>query len=485
MHNQISQADQSGWKWDHSYVRLPPLFYERALPMPVKEAKIVVLNRKLAETLGLNADVLGNADHHGIFVGNHLPEGAEPIAQAYAGHQFGHFTGLGDGRAILLGEHLSPDGRRWDIQLKGAGRTQFSRGGDGRAALGPMLREYLISESMAALGIPTTRSLAVAATGEMVMRDKPLPGAVLTRVATSHIRVGTFQWAAAHQDEAALRALLAHTTARHFPEVDPMDARGFFMAAMERQVALVVEWMRVGFIHGVMNTDNMALSGETLDYGPCAFMDAYHPDTVFSSIDQGGRYAYANQASITRWNLARLAETLLPMFDEGRARAADFANEMLGRFETIFQKRWLAMMRLKIGLLTEEADDALLVQDLLDRMHTAGADFTNTFRALCREDVPPFHEEPLRVWHDRWSERLTRQPQPRHEAAEVMRAANPSVIPRNHSVENALIAATSGDLSDFNNLVNVLSSPYKEPLDAVHTQPPPVELPKYVTFCGT
>ncbi len=475
-------SDTVGWKWDHSYARLPDLFFERTRPQPVKRAELVVLNRALADTLGLDGDALGDSAYAGVFVGNRLPEGAEPIAQAYAGHQYGHFTGLGDGRAILLGEHLSPDGRRWDIQLKGPGRTKFSRGGDGRAALGPMLREYLISEAMAALGIPTTRSLAVAATGEVVMREDPLPGAVLTRVAASHIRVGTFQWAAAHEDVGALRALVEHTAARHFPEIDPTDVRGFFMAAMERQIALVVEWMRVGFVHGVMNTDNMALSGETIDYGPCAFMDAYDPDTVFSSIDRRGRYAYANQPSITRWNLARLAEALLPLLDEERGLAADFANEQLGRFEGMFQKQWLAMMRLKTGLLTEEEDDAPLIQDLLDQMHAAGADYTNTFRALCHKGEIG---EPFREWHARWLDRLGRQPHPPDEVVKVMRSANPAVIPRNHLVEEALAAAGAGDLSGFNKLLAGLSSPYEEPEDTVWTQPPAAGSPTHVTYCGT
>jgi len=482
MRDENMNANEAGWQWDHSYVRLPALFHERTLPQPVAEAKVVVLNQHLARDLGLDAEVLGNVESAGVFAGNQIPQGAAPIAQAYAGHQYGHFTGLGDGRAILLGEHRAPDGKRWDIQLKGSGRTRFSRGGDGRATLGPMLREYLISEAMAALGIPTTRSLAVATTGEEVTRDRRLPGAVLTRVAASHIRVGTFQWAAAHEDGDALRALVEHTAARHFPEIDSTDVRGFFVAAMERQIGLIVEWMRVGFIHGVMNTDNVALSGETLDYGPCAFMDGYDPDAVFSSIDRGGRYAYANQPSITRWNFARLAEALLPLLDDDRASAADFANESLGRFEAIFQKQWLAMMRAKTGLLTEEADDGALIRDLLDRMHTVGADYTNTFRALACGGEP---DTALRDWHPRWLERLARQPHSPDEAARMMRAANPAVIPRNHRVEAALAAAGAGDLTDFNQLLEVLSTPYDEPGDMGFTLPAPISSPKYVTFCGT
>ena len=478
----------AGWRWDHSYARLPEMFYERTRPQAVAGARLVVVNRKLAEALGLDAAVLETGEYAAVFAGNRVPAGAGPIAQAYAGHQYGHFTGLGDGRAILMGEHLSPDGKQWDIQWKGSGRTRFSRGGDGRAALGPMLREYLISEAMAALGIPTTRSLAVAATGEMVMRDEPLPGAVLTRVAASHIRVGTFQWAAAHEDMEALRALTGHTAARHFPEADPADACGFFRAVMDAQISLVVEWLRVGFVHGVMNTDNMALSGETIDYGPCAFMDAYDPDTVFSSIDRRGRYAFANQPSIARWNLARLAEALLPLFNADRSAAADFANEELGRFEGMFQTRWLAMMRSKTGILTEEPGDARLIQDLLDGMHAVGADYTNTFRALSAENpggASPFDREPLRDWYVRWRGRIDRQPQPFHELARVMRRMNPAVIPRNHRVESALASAAAGDPAEFDRLLEALGSPYDEPDDGSFIAPPPASWPKHVTYCGT
>ena len=482
MQGKTIKANGVGWRWDNSYARLPQIFHQNAMPQPVAQSEPVVLNHALAIALGLDVGANGAGDDSGIFAGNHVPDGTRPLAQAYAGHQFGHFTGLGDGRAVLLGEHISPDGRRWDIQLKGSGRTPYSRGGDGRAALGPMLREYLISEAMAALGIPTTRSLAVAATGEMVMREGPLPGAVLTRVAASHIRVGTFQWAAAHQDTGALRELLQHTVERHYPDVDPADARGFFTAAMDRQIALVVAWMRVGFIHGVMNTDNVALSGETIDYGPCAFMDTYDPDTVFSSIDRGGRYAYANQPSITRWNLARLAETLLPLFDDERPHAADFANDALGKFESTFQERWLAMMRAKTGILTTEPDDAELIQNLLDRMQDAGLDFTNTFRALCGGNAP---SKSLREWHIRWIDRLARQPHSREEAIRKMRASNPAIIPRNHHVEAALTAAQGGDFAPFNQLLTATGSPYQEPQNPELALPPAPGTPKCVTYCGT
>src|SRR6478609_6018437 len=338
MHTPLTGSPETaaGWRWDHSYARLPELFFERTSPVSVADPKLVILNRQLAVSLGLDPEVLENAG--AIFAGNRIPEGSEPIAQAYAGHQFGHFTNLGDGRAILLGEHLAPDGRHFDIQLKGSGRNRYSRGGDGRAALGPMLREYIISEAMHALGIPTTRSLAVATTGEEVFRQEILPGAVLTRIAASHIRVGTFQYAAAHEDLTALTALANHTRQRHFPELIESAARyfDFFEAGMDRKAALIAKWLHVGFIHGVMNTDNMAVSGETIDYGPCAFMDDYDPETVFSSIDRQGRYAYGNQPQIARWNLARLAEAMLPLLHEEPKTAVDLANEALGSFNARF-----------------------------------------------------------------------------------------------------------------------------------------------------
>ncbi len=458
------------------------------MPQPAGAAGLLMLNRRFADSIGLDATHLGADDAADFFAGNQIPDGAQPLAQAYAGHQYGHFTGLGDGRAILLGEHLTPDGQRLDIQLKGAGRTSFSRGGDGRAALGPMLREYLISEAMAALGIPTSRSLAVATTGETVMRDRAMPGAVLTRVAASHIRIGTFQWAAANQDLPALKALLVHTANRHYPEIDATDACAFFAAAVQRQIALVVEWMRVGFVHGVMNTDNVALSGETIDYGPCAFIDAYDPDAVFSSIDRVGRYAYANQPSITRWNLARLAESLLPLFDDDRAAGADFANQILGQFENGFQTRWLIMMRSKLGLLTEESDDAKLIQDLLDCMHRSELDFTNTFRALAGVIDPETPDHPLDAladWLPEWRARLTRQPHPPQEILGVMNASNPAVIPRNHLVEEALNAAEAGDLQPFHQLLEAVSNPHQLPEDPLFLNSPPPGSPKCITFCGT
>ncbi len=483
-----SNAD-AGWNWDHTYARLPEMLFRRTRPVPVITPRLVVLNRPLAVSLGLDPDILEQrAD---IFAGKEIPQGSEPIAQAYAGHQFGHFTNLGDGRAILLGEHLAPDGRRFDIQLKGSGRTPFSRGGDGRATLGPMLREYIISEAMHALGIPTTRSLAVAITGEEVFRQEILPGAVLTRIAASHIRVGTFQYAAAHEDLDALRALADHTLQRHFPELMESETRyfDFFQTVMERQAVLIAKWLHVGFIHGVMNTDNMALSGETIDYGPCAFMDDYDPETVFSSIDRQGRYAYGNQPQIARWNLARLAEALLPLLHENRNTAVDLANEVLGVFESRFQDHWLAGMRSKLGLFTAETEDAPLAQELLDWMQANHLDFTNTFRALSQEAAiaePAFIDAGFLSWHSQWTARLSCQPQSHAEAAEKMRAHNPAVIPRNHQVEEALSAAVEHeDLSVMHRLLDVLADPYASAAPSEYTAPPPPGAAVYQTFCGT
>ncbi len=481
----------AAWRWDHSYARLPELFFVRTRPVPVREPRLLIFNHALADALGLDAKMLTLPEAHGIFTGNQIPEGADPIAQAYAGHQFGHFTALGDGRAILLGEHLAPSGTRYDIQLKGSGRTPFSRGGDGRAALGPMLREYVISEAMHALGIPTTRSLAVASTGEPVFRNDELPGAVLTRVAASHIRVGTFQWAAAHEDLAALRALADHTRERHFPEIPNDAARHikFFKAVAHRQCELVAKWMHVGFIHGVMNTDNMALSGETIDYGPCAFMDVYDPATVFSSIDRQGRYAYQNQPEIARWNLARLAEAMLPLLHDDEKIAVDLANEVLGEFEEIFQSHWLAGMRKKLGLMTDEPEDRDLIQAWLEWMQQNRKDFTHSFRALSHENAivaPCFADDGFAAWHARWHERLTRQPQSFSEVALQMRSHNPAVIPRNHKVEEALAAASdNGDLSLIERLLAALENPYADRADDEYSCPPPASDTPYRTFCGT
>jgi serine/tyrosine/threonine adenylyltransferase len=482
----------SGWRLEHTYADLPALFHAQVAPTPVRKPRLVTFNGPLAEAMGLDTAALVTDDGAGIFAGNTLPPGARPLAQAYAGHQFGHFTTLGDGRAILLGEQITPDGRRVDVQLKGAGQTPYSRRGDGRAALGPMLREFIISEAMYALGIPTTRSLAVVATGEPVYRETALEGAVLTRVAASHIRVGTFEWAAAHRDTAALTALADYTRRRHYPElaeaVRPHLA--LFDAVVDLQARLVARWQLVGFIHGVMNTDNMALSGETIDYGPCAFMDAYDPGTVFSSIDAQGRYAYGNQPAIAQWNLARLAEAMLPLFDERQEAAIDLATAALDRFANLFHRYWQGGMRAKLGLFAEGAGDALLVDGLLTWMRDTGADFTNSFRALCAPAEAERLEQDdaaFAAWHEGWQARLRRQAQSTEEVRTLMARHNPAVIPRNHKVEEALAAATEqGDLAPTERLLAALAEPY----DYARSRPeftiaPPAGGVPYRTFCGT
>jgi uncharacterized protein YdiU (UPF0061 family) len=481
----------TGFRLEHTYAALPPIFSTPAEPTAVKAPHLVAFNRPLADQLGLVADALDGPGGAAIFAGNSLPDGSYPIAQAYAGHQFGHFTVLGDGRAILLGEQRTPSGDRVDVQLKGAGKTRYSRRGDGRAALGPMLREYIISEAMYALGIPTTRSLAVTTTGEAVYREDQLQGAVLTRVAASHIRVGTMQWAAAHDDEQALRALADYTLARHYPALAGVPDRylALFDAILARQAALIARWQLVGFIHGVMNTDNMALSGETIDYGPCAFMDAYDPATVFSSIDEGGRYAYRNQPGIAQWNLARLAEAMLPLFDPEVERAVERATHVLDRFPELFDRHMLDGLRAKLGLFTAEDDDQALANDLLAWMQRRSADFTNTFRSLTAGrllEQPPQADAELASWHARWEARLGRQPQTRGDVRAWMQRHNPAVIPRNHLVEAALDAATRRqDYSVMHQLLDVLATPYDHERDVTPFTSPGSGDPAYRTFCGT
>ena len=467
-------------QFDNSYLRDLPGTYLRQSPDLAPAPALVVLNEALAAALGLEID-----DSAGWFSGAVVPEGAEPAALAYAGHQFGGFSpSLGDGRAHLLGEFLGPDGRRWDLQLKGSGRTPFSRGGDGKAALGPMLREYLISEAMAALGIPTTRSLAVVTTGESVLREAgPLPGAVVARVAASHIRVGTFQFFHSRGEVDKLRALLEYTIARHYPGVD--GALGLFDAVVAAQARLIAQWMGVGFIHGVMNTDNMALSGETIDYGPCAFMEAYAPGTVFSSIDRQGRYAYANQPLILGWNLARLAETLLPFFDADADRAVDLANARLEAIAGIYRVEWVGVMRAKLGLLGEDAADGALADDFL--LMIQGADWTQAFRRLAGavQDEAALllllkDSEALKAWLPRWRARL------RPDAPAALLAANPAVIARNHLVEAALQAATAGDMAPFHALLAQIQKPFDaEAGREAFTLPAPTGFGPYVTYCGT
>jgi uncharacterized protein YdiU (UPF0061 family) len=482
----------SGWNFDNSYARLPEIFHARVNPTPVAEPRLVILNRSLARSLGLDPAALEGPDAAAFFSGNRILPGAEPIAQAYAGHQFGNLARLGDGRAILLGEHRTPSGERFDIQLKGSGPTPYSRRGDGRAALAPMLREYLISESMQALGIPSTRSLAVTTTGEPVFREKILPGAILTRVASSHIRVGTFEYFAALGEVNALRLLADHTLRRHFPDRMESDnpALALLEEVMERQASLMAQWFRVGFVHGVMNTDNMALSGETLDYGPCAFINAYDPATVFSSIDHQGRYAFGQQARIAAWNLARLAEALLPLLHREPEIALDLANGALESFHTRFQRYWLAALRAKLGLFNAETEDADLADELLRGMHQAGADYTCFFRNLSKSTDSKL-DSPLggafTEWRARWAQRLVRQPQTWSESVRLMNENNPAVIPRNHLVEAALDAAvSSNDLAPFERIQTALSKPYDEAGQPDELRnPPPHGTPVCRTFCGT
>jgi uncharacterized protein YdiU (UPF0061 family) len=482
----------AGWKFENSYALLPEAFYVRLDPVPVRKPKLVVFNVALAQFLGLNPDVLKGDEGAAVFSGNRILKGAKPLAQAYAGHQFGSFTMLGDGRAILLGEQVTPKGMRFDIQYKGSGRTPFSRQGDGRAALGPMLREYIISEALHALDIPTTRSLAVVTTGEQVFRETALQGAILTRTASSHIRVGTFEYAAARDKPNELRKLADYTIRRHFPDLTTngnpyLDLLG---AVIERQASLVARWLLVGFIHGVMNTDNMALCGETIDYGPCAFMDAYDPNTVFSSIDHNGRYAYGRQPQIARWNLARFAETLLPLIHEDPKEAVLMANEAISGFSDTFRHHWLEGMRAKLGLFNKEADDSALMEDLLDCMHRYGADFTKTFRDLSSGSLPEaslFRAPDFNQWFARWQARLKRQPDSWETSRRLMITRNPAVIPRNHRVEEALEAAVDhADFRIMEKLLGFLSQPYQDPPEQTgyHLPAPPSAQP-YRTFCGT
>lgn len=482
----------AGWNLDNSYARLPQTFYTSQGAVPVQSPELVILNKTLAASLGLNAEALNSKEGAAIFAGNELPPGAEPLAQAYAGHQFGNFNMLGDGRALLLGEQITPQGERVDIQLKGSGRTPYSRGGDGRAAIGPMLREYIISEAMEALGIPTTRSLAVVTTGESIFRETERPGAILTRVASSHIRVATFQYAARWGTVDELRALADYTLERHFPDI-PLDHNrylNFLRAVIKRQASLIAKWQNVGFIHGVMNTDNMAISGETIDYGPCAFMDAYNPATVFSSIDTQGRYAYGNQPYIAGWNLARLAETLLPLLHENEDVAIQIAQDAISQFSEQYQQEWVSGMRAKLGLLTEEDEDETLIKDLLELMEKQSADFTNTFLALTFdkwENSNLNEAAEFAGWNERWTARLGRQSESKEAVEQLMKSSNPAIIPRNHRVEEALERAENdGDYSVMNQLLAVLRKPYAHtPEQEEYATLPTTCDPSYRTFCGT
>jgi len=471
----------NGWNLEHTYAELPDIFSRHQMPTAVPTPQMVVFNDKLAALLGLDVEELRRSPE--VFTGNMLPHGAKPIAQAYAGYQFGHFSMLGDGRAILLGEQITPSGQRFDVQLKGAGKTPYSRRGDGQAALAPMLREYIISEAMHALGIPTTRSLAVALTGKGVIRERELQGAVLTRVAASHIRVGTFNYITAYGTNDDLRKLADYSILRHFPWLENSGDKYllFLREVADRQASLIAKWQLVGFVHGVMNTDNMAISGETIDYGPCAFMDVYDPDTVFSSIDTAGRYAYKNQPEIGAWNLSRFAEALLPLIHENQEKAVELARIEIELYREKYHDCWLVGMRGKLGIMLKEADDLLLINELLDLMHKNKLDYTCTFRDLIN-DNPPFA---LSEWCQKWQAKLSRQPQNRDDVKDLMKKHNPAVIPRNYFVEETLSAAENGDYSMMDNLLDALSKPYEE--SNVYSAPP---VPSgcgcgYKTYCGT
>ncbi len=489
---QEKNQTEAGWNFDNSYAELPQSFFKKQMPSPVRSPELVILNGSLVDSLGLDAKILQTGSGVEVFAGNEPPEGAEPLAQAYAGHQFGHFTMLGDGRAILLGEQITPSGERVDIQLKGSGRTPYSRGGDGRAGLGPMLREYIISEAMHALGIPTTRSLAVVTTGESIIRETEQTGAILSRVAASHLRVGTFQYASKFSSLDDLRALADYAIERHYPEAARTENRylAFLQGVIKRQAALIAKWQHAGFIHGVMNTDNMTISGETIDYGPCAFMDTFDPATVFSSIDRQGRYAYGNQPPIAGWNLARFAETLLPLLHDEDEKSLQLAQDAISEFPKLYHSNWLKGMRAKLGIFNEEEEDKALIEELLGMMHEHEADYTNTFRSLTfnqQEDSALFASEEFAQWKNRWEERLDRQQNSNKDVQELMKNSNPAVIPRNHRVEEALEAAVErGDLTVMEGLLKVLSNPYEHsPEQEKYCAPaPPSERP-YRTFCGT
>ena len=500
MPDSLADRTAPGFAFDNSYARLPERFFARLPPTPVASPALVRLNLRLARDLGLDPAWLAGPEGVAVLAGNRVPEGAAPLAMAYAGHQFGNFVPqLGDGRAILLGEAVGTDGIRRDIQLKGSGPTPFSRRGDGRAALGPALREYIVSEAMSALGIPTTRALAVVTTGERVLREGPQPGAVVTRVARSHVRVGTFQFFAARGDAEAVRLLAGHVIERHYPEAAGAanPPRALLDAVIARTARLIASWQLVGFIHGVMNTDNMSVAGETIDYGPCAFMDQFHPGTVYSSIDHAGRYAYANQPAIAHWNMARLAETLLPLLGDDEEAAMASAYEALDGFAPHFGKAWLDGLRAKLGLSQAEDEDAALAQELLDAMARNQADFTLTFRRLSDSAASDAGaDEPVRslfadpaafdAWAVKWRARLAREGGPAAARRRAMQGVNPAFIARNHQVQAALTAAEASDHEPLDRLLAVLARPYEDqPEAAIYALPPRPEQVVHQTFCGT
>ena len=478
------------WNFDNTYSNLPESFIEVINPIPVHKPELVLINQKLAEEISLDFSKIDNKELSEIFSGNILPKGCNSIAQAYAGHQFGHFTMLGDGRAVLLGEHISKGNKKYDIQFKGSGKTVFSRNGDGRAALGPMLREYIMSEAMNSLKIPTTRSLAVVKTGENVVRERKLQGAILTRVASSHIRVGTFQYISARQNIKELKLLFDYTINRHYPEIKDSQnqALELLQKLILKQCDLIVNWMRVGFIHGVMNTDNMTVSGETIDYGPCAFMDVYDPKTVFSSIDQMGRYAYCNQPAIAKWNLARFAECLIPLIDKNADEAIKKATEKIDNFEKHYEEKWMNMMRNKLGLYSSEDKDKSIIIDLLTWMYEKKSDYTNTFCHLMKlkpEKEKIFEDKNFLVWKKRWKERLLKNNNTLEKSIKLMREHNPLVIPRNFRVEQVLNSAEDGDLKPLKKFLSILAHPYTDQKNISEFQKILKSKEKYQTFCGT
>lgn len=482
--------------FDNSFARLPERFYASVYPGPVKDPKVLKFNSDFAAELGV-AVTSDRARLAGILSGNIMPVGAEPISMAYAGHQFGNFVPqLGDGRAILLGEIVDTKGTRRDIQLKGPGRTPFSRGGDGRAALGPVLREYIVSEAMHALGVPATRALAAVATGEEVYREEVEQGAILVRVAASHVRIGTFQFFAARGDDEGVKLLADYVIERHYPELSANENPyvGLLEAVAMRQADLIARWLGIGFIHGVMNTDNMSISGETIDFGPCAFLDEFDPLKVFSSIDRAGRYAYRNQPGIGQWNIARLAECLVPLLHREEATAVEVANGVLEKFAARFQSSWLTVFRNKIGLESASGGDGELIQGLLAAMHEGRADFTLTFRRLA--DAADGNDEaflrcfsdPSKAaeWLSMWRSRLGSEALGEGELGTVLRRNNPAIIPRNHRIEQAIASARSGDLNVFERLLEALKRPFEELPDfADYMTPPEPEERVLRTFCGT
>ncbi len=481
--------DMIEFNFDNTYAKLPEIMATKLAPIPVKNPKLIIFNESLAKELGIHFSKNEN-ELAKLFSGNELPSGSEPLAQAYCGHQFGHFVMLGDGRAIVLGEHITPGKKRFDIQFKGSGKTPYSRMGDGRAALGPMLREYLISEAMHALHIPTTRSLAVVTTGEEILRETKLKGAILTRVAASHIRIGTFQYVAAKKDVKMLSTLVDYTIQRHFPDLLKVTNRSIALLkrVTDLQVKLICDWMRVSFIHGVMNTDNVSIAGETIDFGPCAFMDQYDPKTVFSSIDHYGRYSFGNQPVIIQWNLARFAESLIPLLDSDEEKAIRIGEEHIDSFDNLFANHFHEMMKQKLGLITNETDDKILIEKILSLMLKNQSDYTNTFRYLINGKLPQeklLNDPEFLEWEKVWKKRIETN-QNKESAMEMMMKTNPAYIPRNHKVEEAIQYYEKGEDASFKKLLRVLQHPYQEDVDLTDYQKPSSPSEKvYKTFCGT